>query len=57
MEGQGGVGGGEESNLTEAKIRYRKDSKKKKGEILIFYSKEVRGHIHLFTYPGDFFFR
>ena len=30
VEGQGGVGGGEESNLTEAKIRYRKDSKKKK---------------------------
>lgn len=58
VEGQGGMGGGEESNLIEAKIKCRKDSKKKKkiGEILIFYSKAVRGHIHLLTYHWRLFF-
>ena len=30
VEGQGGVGGGEESNLIEAKIKCRKESEKKK---------------------------
>lgn len=30
VEGQGGVGGGEESNLIEAKIKCRKENKKKK---------------------------
>ena len=30
VEGPGGMGGGEESNLIEAKIKCRKDSKKKK---------------------------
>lgn len=30
VEGQGGMGGGEESNLIEAKIKCRKDSEKKK---------------------------
>ena len=29
VEGQGGVGGGEESNLIEAKIKCRKENKKK----------------------------